>query len=108
MFRTNSCKADEITTKNKENRKEDSNDSDININISRKLFNQPEFSEKYPSNEFIGFSIIYIIKSLFIQCFNPSKKCTRKFIKNRIPAIQWIRHYKKEYILPDILAGMTV
>ena len=35
MFRTNSCKADEITTKNKENRKEDSNDSDININISR-------------------------------------------------------------------------
>ncbi|GAB0090241.1 sodium-independent sulfate anion transporter [Sergentomyia squamirostris] len=36
------------------------------------------------------------------------KICRVETIKNRIPVLQWVPEYKKEYFFPDIVAGITV
>lgn len=34
--------------------------------------------------------------------------CSTKTLKKRLPVLQWLPKYKTEYIIPDIIAGITV
>lgn len=36
------------------------------------------------------------------------KLCSVEMLHERLPIIDWLRKYRKSYILPDIVAGLTV
>lgn len=33
---------------------------------------------------------------------------TRQFLYRRLPVLKWLPKYKKSYIVPDLVAGLTV
>ena len=81
----------------------------INVNINRPAYNRTKFHHKYKSTNFVGFSIFLFLQDILIKNCSPGKNCLKKNLINRFPAWKWVRNYNlKEWLLPDILAGITV
>lgn len=78
------------------------------LNVHRRLYNHTEFTKTYPVNIFFGFSFLSLVKNMLMKSFKPSKECGKRTLYNRVPAIKWIKNYKRELVLPDLLAGITV
>jgi hypothetical protein len=82
-----------------------------NINIERRAYSQHAFEKVYQQEKYIGFQPLEQIKeSCRRSCdYNDPKKCFKKQLYNRVPAVKWLKNYRiKEYFLPDLLAGLTV
>lgn len=81
----------------------------IDININRPVYNNVKFHHRYKSAKFVGFSIFLFLQDIWIKSCLPGKNCLKKNLVNRFPAWKWIRNYNlKEWLLPDLLAGITV
>lgn len=79
------------------------------VTIDRSVYNYPKFTRKYPAGIFTGFSLIALLSEIYIRHFKPSQQCASKQFRNRLPFIKMIKTYKiKEYLLADIIAGITV
>ena len=112
MLRFGCCKASDQTPKEKNladnKNEEEDEDSECNVNINRKLYSQTNFSKSYPSSEFIGFGVFLLLKTFLFKHFTPSRVCAKTILYNRIPSIKWIKSYRREYFMSDLLAGITV
>lgn len=78
------------------------------IHIHRRIYNDTEFHKVHPANLFMGFSFLSMLKSIWLKNVKPSKECGKRTLYNRIPAVKWLKNYKRELVLPDLLAGITV
>lgn len=78
------------------------------ITIDRRIFNHNNFTRTYPPNPYHGFSVIQLLYELYVRHFKPSGACVNKQIRNRFPIIRMFKTYRSEYLLPDLLAGITV
>lgn len=78
------------------------------FNVHRRLYNHTEFTRSYPSKSYEGFNFLEFMKKSYGKTCMPSKDCAKKTLYNRLPAVKWIKNYKRELFLPDLLAGITV
>ena len=79
------------------------------FNVNRELYNYPKFTKAHMVGVFVGFSLLEALKDLFTKHIKPGRNCMKKTLFNRIPALRWIKNYRvKEYLLADLLAGLTV
>ncbi len=78
------------------------------FNVHRRLYNQTEFLNTYPSKKYEGFNFFEFMKKSYGKSCTPSKECAKRTLYNRVPAVKYIKNYKRDFILPDLLAGITV
>jgi hypothetical protein len=79
------------------------------FNVNRELYNHPKFARSHPVSFFVGVSFFAMLQSTFAKHCKPSNNCVKKNLFNRIPALRWLKNYRvKEYLLADVLAGLTV
>ena len=78
------------------------------LNLHRRLYNQTDFDRIFPSQKYEGFNLFELIKKSNGKSCTPSKECVKRTFYNRFPVIKWLKNYKKEFFLPDLLAGITV
>ena len=78
------------------------------FNVHRRLYNQTEFLRTYPSQPYGGFNLIEFMKKSYGKSFTPSRECAKRTLYNRVPAVKYIKNYKRDYFLPDLLSGLTV
>lgn len=78
------------------------------ITIDRRIYNHKNFTETFTSNSYNGFSVNHLLTDLYDRHLKPSGACATKQLMNRLPFIQTLKTYKSEYLLPDILTGITV
>lgn len=88
---------------------EKSNETDEVINVERKVYSYKNFSREHPSETHNETDLFEYFRNFYLKNLRPGTNCMRKNIENRIPALKMIRTYRvKEYLLADILAGLTV
>lgn len=94
---------------------EDDDDEDSKYCVRRAVYSQDIFDDKHPQAEQQEKTFKQHIhqcgQSCFPCCIGPKKglkKCCQMTL-SLIPCVAWLRKYKlKEYLISDILAGMTV
>ena len=71
--------------------------------LTRELYNHEGYTDKYPVKEQKPFNLAESLKK------NINSKCIMNQLLDYLPIIRFIRTYKlKEYILGDVLSGLTV
>ena len=101
-------KSREIKKNDKYNDK-DNDLKDVDLNIKRKAFDYSTFINNYPIDKFEGFGILATLSEFYEKNLRPNKRCSKSTLYKRVPAFKWLQEYRiKEYLLADILSGLTV
>jgi MFS superfamily sulfate permease-like transporter len=89
---------------------EDEITSNLRFKIDRKVYNHSTFVIDYPINSYVNYGNFFAyIKSCLNKTCKPNLRCIKSQLFKRIPAFEWLGNYKiKDYLLSDILSGITV
>ena len=89
---------------------EEEDSFNLRVKIDRKVYNHSSFVIDYPINTNINYGNFFaFMKSCFKKTCKPSSRCIINQVFKRIPALEWLGNYKiKDYLLSDILSGITV
>lgn len=79
------------------------------MNIQRRVYNYEQFKKSYPKSIPVDrFSVLKRLGNFWKKQCKPSGKCLSQLLFDRLPFIQIFHHYKKTFLMTDIITGIEV